>query len=140
MNVFDWIHNLGYHWIPGKENCWANCGRKSGKCSFCDIDGLNGYCCKRDYLDNGDCPSAAILNSPTSHHRCVHGKGEHHQKPLNKITWRHCQDISRDLYGFRNKLLLLLENFFNDGFQKFPISRLGMEISKLQVWWIKLAT
>ena len=55
------------------ENCWDQC--RGGKCSHCDINGNEGYCCRQDSgTFNGLCPDQAILASSTFHHSCVHGR------------------------------------------------------------------
>ena len=66
----------GFNLVQGENNCFSHCGHKSGKCTFCDVDGLNGYCCRNNYFKNGDCPHSAILSAPKNQHGCVHSKGK----------------------------------------------------------------
>ena len=57
------------------ESCWDECDRKGGKCHVCDIDGNEGFCCKKDFMShNGNCPDQAIMASSNSSYACVHGK------------------------------------------------------------------
>ena len=59
------------------ESCLTKCGRKDGKCSVCDIDGNEGFCCRgSSKYSNGNCPDQAIIVSPYARHACVHGKSQ----------------------------------------------------------------
>ena len=60
-------------WINSSKNkCWSHCGQKGGKCSYCDVIGSEGFCCRRDNYNNGDCPDSAIASSDRRHHGCVY--------------------------------------------------------------------
>lgn len=72
------IANDGWH-VPNGEDCWYECGDKSGKCDFC---GTVGYCCSSSKDDlNAGCTTemqTAIENSEfnsqtntTGQHLCV---------------------------------------------------------------------
>ena len=64
---------IGTNWINSSKNkCWSQCGRKGGKCSYCDVVGSEGFCCRRDHYSNGDCPDSAIAFSDRKHHGCVY--------------------------------------------------------------------
>ena len=52
------------------ENCYKEC--LGGKCSSCDKNGSEGYCCRRGFFDG--CPDQAILAASAFHHSCVHGE------------------------------------------------------------------
>ena len=55
------------------EKCWNEC--RGGKCSLCDKNGNDGYCCRRDSRNiNGLCSDEAILASSAFYHTCVYGK------------------------------------------------------------------
>jgi len=63
----------GDNWVKSsKTNCWPQCGKKGGKCSFCDESGSEGFCCRRDHYHNGDCPDSAIAMSNRAHHGCIY--------------------------------------------------------------------
>ena len=34
------------------EDCWKDCGKEEGKCSWC---GSMGYCCRKDYTESNHC-------------------------------------------------------------------------------------
>lgn len=40
--------------IPGKGDCWGECGSNRGFAGKCDYCGSNGYCCNPD--GRGSCP------------------------------------------------------------------------------------
>ena len=64
------------------ESCFDQCGKKGGKCSVCDADGNEGFCCRGDLMSyNGNCPDAAIMASPNSRYTCVHGKHSKSARP-----------------------------------------------------------
>ena len=52
------------------ENCYDKC--HGGKCSACNKNGNEGYCCRQGIFDG--CPDQAILAASPLHHSCVHGK------------------------------------------------------------------
>ena len=78
------------------ESCWDACGRKGGKCHNCDIDGNEGFCCKKDFMShNGNCPDQAIMASSSSGHTCVHGKFSDSLRQGNEIGFR-----AKDVYSY----------------------------------------
>lgn len=95
ISVSNWVAG------PDKSKCFRNCGRKSGKCSYCSSSGVEGYCCRRDYANNRDCPDPAIAVAPYRRHGCVHQSNLNWGKISNKII----QSIKVSVCSSRFQLL-----------------------------------
>ena len=56
------------------NDCYQHCGFTSGQCSFCEMftKTQEAYCCRRNEIDDSDCPDEAILIAPTNRHSCLH--------------------------------------------------------------------
>ena len=72
------------NWIDDPKKCFYKCGGKSGKCSYCNDNGVEGYCCRNDFEDNGDCPDQAMIVAPFKRHSCVHQSNSNSGKTANK--------------------------------------------------------
>merc|ERR1712168_1176417 len=63
------------------KECWVQCGKKSGSCSFCG----GGSCCRQGRADGVGCSGA---NGCTGHHCCVEQRGPLQNE--DKKCWKQC--------------------------------------------------
>ena len=68
FQVSKWIKN-NLDTYDATDKCFQNCNG-AGKCSYCDMNGNDGYCCSGDSISK--CPDQAIIVSHRFNHECVH--------------------------------------------------------------------
>ena len=68
------LNNNSEEWTHTKKYCWSHCGR--GSCDYCNNGAEKGYCCRKDWDNNGDCPMSAVDSIPddVGHHTCMSRK------------------------------------------------------------------